>query len=167
MANTNAPFGAIPVSGLGGALHPQIKVMPKKAGAIYVGDFLEHDAAGSVTVADAGSPLIGVAAESRASADTEIAVFVDPEIVYEIQCTGSFVAADCFQNANFEATAADTGLSRSKHQVDSATFNTTATLPLKIIGLSPRQENEYGSYAKVLVKINSHILGGGTGAAGI
>jgi len=48
-----------------------------------------------------------------------------------------------------------------------ATAATTATLPLRLMGLVRRQDNTFGAYAKHLVKINVHELGTGTGAAGV
>lgn len=51
--------------------------------------------------------------------------------------------------------------------VTDATPATTATLQLRLMGLIPRQDNEFGAYAKHLVKFNVHELGTGTGAAGV
>ena len=48
-----------------------------------------------------------------------------------------------------------------------ATAATTATLPLRLMGLVRRHGNGFGAYAKHLVKINVHELGTGTGAAGV
>lgn len=50
-----------------------------------------------------------------------------------------------------------------------ATPNTTATLQLRLFGLSqrPAGTNVFGAYAKWLVQINVHELGHGTGAAGV
>lgn len=48
-----------------------------------------------------------------------------------------------------------------------ATPNTTATLQLRLMGLSRVSGNEFGAYAKHLVKINVHELGTGTGASGV
>lgn len=50
-----------------------------------------------------------------------------------------------------------------------ATPNTTATLQLRLFGLSqlPAGTNLFGAYAKWLVQINVHELAHGTGAAGV
>lgn len=50
-----------------------------------------------------------------------------------------------------------------------ATPATTATLQLRLLGLDQRVAgtNQFGPYAKWLVKINVHELGTGTGAAGV
>jgi len=48
-----------------------------------------------------------------------------------------------------------------------ATAATTATLPIRLLGLARRANNAFGAYATWLVKINVHELGTGTGAAGV
>jgi hypothetical protein len=95
----------------------------------------------------------------------------DPHTLFEIQ-----------ENANGTAlTAAEVGLNTvsvtgthngfvSGWQVASttdATAATTATLQLRLMGLSRRIGNGFGANAKWIVKINVHELGTGTGAAGV
>ena len=48
-----------------------------------------------------------------------------------------------------------------------ATPANTATLQLRLLGLSRKPDNAFGAYAKWLVKFNVHELGTGTGAAGV
>ena len=49
-----------------------------------------------------------------------------------------------------------------------ATPATTATLPIRLFGLSrTTTDNTFGANAKWLVKVNVHELGTGTGAAGV
>jgi len=48
-----------------------------------------------------------------------------------------------------------------------ATAATTATLQLRLFGLSRKPNNAFGAYAKWLVQINVHELAHGTGAAGV
>lgn len=48
-----------------------------------------------------------------------------------------------------------------------ATPATTATLQLRLLGLSRKVNNAFGAYAKWLVQINVHELAHGTGAAGV
>ena len=43
---------------------------------------------------------------------------------------------------------------RSAVVLDGATLATTATLPLKVVGLRQLPGNEFGANAKVLVKVN-------------
>lgn len=163
MANINDAFGALPVKTEG--KQSRVTYYTKKTGAaIAQGDFVIADAAGNVTIATGGDgvTLLGVAAEYKASADvTEIAVYDDPEAVFEIQASADLAAADVFQNANIVATALDTALLQSKQALDSASLGTGATKQLKVLGLAKEPEAEFGSYAKVRVKINNHALRGG------
>lgn len=95
----------------------------------------------------------------------------DPNVIFEIQ-----------ENANgTQLSATEVGLNQillsgtgngfvSGWQLASATDatpSTTATLQLRLLGLSRRMDNAFGAYAKWLVQINVHELGHGTGAAGV
>lgn len=55
--------------------------------------------------------------------------------------------------------------------VSSATVNTTATLPLQIVGLVQRDDNSAGAYSSLLVRFNLHEFGfapiGGTNFTGL
>jgi hypothetical protein len=161
MANVNAPYGAILITDAGKQL--RVRRFPKKSGnAIYEGDFVIQDATGTVDVAVAGSVILGVAMESKAATNTDdIAICDDPEAVFSIQASANAAATDVFANADVVATAGDTGLSRSKHALDSASINTTNSLQLKIIGLHKIASNAYGSYAQVKVLINKHAYKSG------
>ena len=165
MANINDAFGALPVKTEG--KEARVNYYTKKTGsAIAPGDFVTADAAGNVDLGAAGETLLGVAAGYAAATSTaEIAVYDDPETVFEVQASADIQAADVFQNADIVATALDTSLEQSKHALDSSSLDTTATLQLKVLGLSKEEGAEWGSYAKVRVKINNHALH--TGVAGI
>lgn len=168
MSNTDAAFGLVPISTEG--KEAKVGYYIKKSGnAIYKYDLVKQDAAGNVDVGGASGPYIGVAAEYKAATDvTEIAVYDDPQQLFRAQCSGDFQLADIFRNADAVATTGDTSLLRSKHEVDSSSFDTTATLGLKILGLYDVPEgNAVGSYAKVIVKINNHSLAAHTGTVGV
>lgn len=163
MANVNDPFGAVLVKTEG--KQSRVSYYTKKTGsAIAPGDFVVADAAGNVAVATAGDgvTLLGVAAEYKAATSTDqIAVYDDPEAVFEIQASADLQAADVFQNANIVATSLDTALLQSKQALDSSSLGTGATKQLKILGLAKSPEAAWGSYAPVRVKINNHALRGG------
>lgn len=158
MSNVNAPYGALLIDDEGKQF--RVRRYPKKSGnAIFAGDFVIQDATGTVDVAAASGTLLGVACESLgASSTADLAVIDDPEAVFAIQGSANVAATDVFANAQIVATAGDTGLSRSKHALDSANIATTSTFQLKILGLLSRGVNAYGSYAQVKVKINNHAL---------
>ena len=75
-------------------------------------------------------------------------------------------------NADFVVAAATNGISRM--EIDESSGATTATLPLTIVrlygaddGTGISGDNQFGEFNRLEVKINNHVLGGGTGADGI
>ena len=95
----------------------------------------------------------------------------DPAVVFEIQeeSNGTALAATEV-GMNTVPLLAAAGTYQSGWQLRSATGATpatTATLQLRLLGLSRKPGNAFGAYAKWLVKFNVHELGTGTGAAGV
>jgi hypothetical protein len=163
MPNVNDAFGALPTKTDG--KQGKVSYYTKKTGAALApGDFVIADALGNVTIATGGDgvTLLGVAAEYKAASDvSQIAIYDDPEATFEIQASANLAVADVFQNANIVATALDSALLQSKQALDSSSLGTGATKQLKILGLSKEQGAEWGSFAKVQVRINNHALRGG------
>ena len=95
----------------------------------------------------------------------------DPAVVFEIQekaNTVQLAATEVGLNQVPILATAGTYLSGwLLASTTDATAATTATLPLRLLGLSRKSGNAFGAYAKWLVKINVHELGTGTGAAGV
>lgn len=93
----------------------------------------------------------------------------DPTALFECESDQSVILADIGLNCDFIDTAGDTTTGRSKETAKtSAAAATTATLPLKIVGFVNRPDNEFpGANDKILVKINNHSFGSGTGATGV
>lgn len=105
-------------------------------------------------------------------ADVWYALVVDdPNVIFEVQeeSNGTQLAAtEVGLNTISKSGTGNTYLSGwMLPSVTGATPNTTATLQLRLLGLSQLQNNAFGAYAKWLVKINVHELGTGTGAAGV
>lgn len=163
MANPNAPFGFQLLQSEG--KENRVREYAKGNAAIYAGDVVKMNNSGQVVVAAAGDVILGVAAEYKAAADTTIAVHDDPSAIFMAQCDGDFQLTDVGQNANITATAANTTLKRSKHDIDIASFGTEAEKQFKLLGLVDRGENAVGSYAIVKVKPNHHFFA--SGVAGI
>ena len=95
----------------------------------------------------------------------------DPNVLFEIQeeSNGTALAAGEIGLNTVLQLGAGNGY-MSGWQLSSATTATpatTATLQVRLMGLVQRFGNEFGAYAKHLVKINVHELGTGTGAAGV
>ena len=93
------------------------------------------------------------------------------DLIFEAQedaVGGAMAITDVGLNVNFIDGGGSTTTGSSGQQVDTSTKATTANLLLKIRGFVNRVDNEVGSAnAKVLVSINKHQLGDGTGSVGV
>jgi len=124
---------------------------------------------GVVDIAAAGDALIGIAAEYKAAnAGGKIKVWSDPSQRFVAQTdngTGVLTAVAGIQlNANFIGTGVTN--KRSTAEIDESSGATGATLPFKVLKLSPEVSNAYGEFNRLIVKINNHQLGSHTGTAG-
>jgi len=132
-------------------------------GAIGRGDLVERHTDGYVRQAVASSVrIIGVAAEYKAAnSGGTIAVYDNPEAIFVAQMDEADFAAQTDMDLNFDiiATTPDSrGLSRM--EIDSSTKNTTATLPIKVLGLlsvTDAYGNTFGANARVRCIINNHL----------
>jgi len=138
------------------------------AGAAVVGVIV------AVVVVTAGVSLVGTTIDlARRSLPASTAGYVlvadDPNIIFELQeaATTAWTAADVGNNCNFLIAAGGTVNSDSGTTTAVAASAATATLNLKLMGLAQREDNEFGAFAKWLVKINNHVYGTSTGTAGI
>ena len=89
----------------------------------------------------------------------------DPSQLFLVQCDEGIVAADIGKNADVVGTGGSTTTGISTMELDSSTLATTAALNLKVVGLYNDVNNEFGTNAVVVVKINEHVYGS-TGVAG-
>jgi hypothetical protein len=194
MANTSRISGFRPVKHLNGsAYNGQMNVYhvpASDASAMYVGDVVKLAASGAdttgtkpaVALAAAGDAVVGVIvgfsvnrddiniAGQRRAASTARDVYVadSPDLIFEVETSnGTPAAADINLNINHAVGTPDATMARSGATVDFGTEATTATLTFKLLGFVPREDNEVGASAKVLVKINNHQLGSSTGTAGV
>lgn len=168
MANVDEKFG-FRLSRKRGKCVEAVQYRKKAGVAIYEGDLLKLDANGEADLFVAGDgKCLGVAAHtSKAASTSPIAVYDDPEAIFEAQASTA-VAADGGANADIAAAPTpNTDLGRSGQQVDGATFAATPTLPLKVLELSDRDGNEAGAAAKVYVKLNNCVKGSGDGSTGV
>lgn len=168
------------------------------ATALYSGDPVTTLSDGTIGIGVAGAAIRGVfdhveyvptsgqpyygywPAAATYRAGTCVAYVHDnPEIVFQIQeSNGSGAAgtplalADVGLNANFyvgTGSATNNPEGQSGTTINNATEDTTATLNLKILGLSPFAPgvNPVGNFAVWDVMINNHQLKGGTGTDGV
>lgn len=165
------------------------------ATATFVGDAVKADATGD-TVAAGGTALGIQSVVQCAATNASIGVIVgfaiaptnlntpqyrlastgryclvsdDPNQIYEIQTSnGTLTVTDVGLNASFAVAAGSTTTGASGFTLDVGTVATTAALPMRIVGFSQRVDNDNtAANSKVLVKINNHQLGAGTGVAGV
>jgi hypothetical protein len=100
-----------------------------------------------------------------ASTARTLLVADSPDIVFEINEDadgGALANTSLGLNAAVTTTAGSTTTGSSGMELDASTAATEATLPLKIVGFSDREDNERGvANAKVLVTLNKHLFRGG------
>lgn len=162
MANTARPCGARPY---GASARANRYVA---GGTIYPGDFVLQDATGTVVVGTASAALCGVA-QTYATSGDDILIWDDPDQRFIIQSDGTNPDAqtDIGLNYNVTATAGNSTYKVSRMALDDNTDNTTATLPLKLLGIEARPDNALGATADCIVQINNHQFGSHTGTAGV
>lgn len=102
----------------------------------------------------------------EASTERYALVADDPLQVFEVQedsVGGALAATNVGQNANLTGfTSGQTSTGRSSIEIDSSTAATTATLDVQILRLVQRDDNEIGTNAKWLVRLNNHQFVDGT-----
>ncbi len=177
MANTNFPRGLVPLRDAGSKVETggveQFAVAVGDATALYIGDPVikdggaAADGTATVTRAAAAGPITGVVEGFAPNGTTDMAGFraastaayvlvhTDPNTLYEVQANTALVAANIGLNASMTVAAGSASSKRSGFTLDAATLATTATLPLKVVGLAQRTGNEFGANNKVVVKINN------------
>jgi len=191
MATVAAPYGAKPVGSVAGVYNGklrQIRITSTYATSIFFGDFISMAASGTVEKVSAtnAGPIIGVFMgcnytdpnsgqrvfrqywpASIASVDNYAYVADDADMLFQIQSAATIAQADLGQNAPIIQTAGTTIVGVSKNALDGANKNSTATLPLKIIGFVNGPFSAPGdAKTDVLVMINTHQYRS-TGVAGI
>jgi hypothetical protein len=162
MANKDIVQGVLPYG-------PVLRVRPYTAGGtIYKGDPVKLDSAGAVVVATAGDACVGVAAEYAVAA-AEVKVFDHPDQEFECQVDDSTVnaATDMNLNYNFVFGTASTLYKRSGVEIDGDSQATNSNYQAKVLRMKPEISNALGANVKVILKINNHQLGQGTGSLGV
>jgi hypothetical protein len=182
MANTSRINGFRPVKYKSGAPYTGAAtkyLIPATDGtAVYIGDLVKlagsADAKGyyaTVGLAAANDSVLGpvVAVEANMdnlnitglyrAASTARYVYVadDPDLLFEAEVSnGTPAVTDVGLNVDFAVGTPSALTATSGMYIDFGTEATTSTLPLKIHGFAPREDNEVGASAKLLVSINKH-----------
>lgn len=103
-----------------------------------------------------------------ASVAMNVIVADDPYLEYVIQADATGIAAtQVGENANLTAGSGSTATKRSGFILDGTTPDPDATYQLRILGLEPQVNNEFGAYADVLVRINLPTEAGISSGLGI
>lgn len=141
----------------------------QSGGAVYPGDLVKLDSSGQVVSASASDALVGAAVGYASASGKDIAVADHPDQLFLIYSDGSTPSAqtDLNLNYNFVAASADTSYKISRMVLDHTSGATTATLPLKLLGIESRPDSDLADGNDVcVVAINNHQLKGGTGTVG-
>jgi hypothetical protein len=135
-----------------------------------------------VVQAAAGDPVIGVVVgfspnqdnlmQRHRAASTARLVYVvdDPMVIFEIQEVSGgtpLAAADVGLNVNFVVGSGSATTGMSGVELNNSGEAVTAALNCRILGMSPRPDNEIGEHCKWLVKLNNHVFNSGTGTVGL
>ena len=98
----------------------------------------------------------------------EAQVFDDPDIIFECQVSSAsgLVATDVGNFADLVIGTGNALTGNSGDMVDQTTLTSTIATggQVRVEGLSPFSDNEFGQYAKALVRFNEHFLRGSTTA---
>lgn len=87
----------------------------------------------------------------------------DPNVIFEIQCdnTSTLTAANVInKNANITVANPASGSPFSGTVLGNASFNTTNTLMLHVLGLVQRPGSDFTAYTRFLVRFNQHVYFG-------
>jgi hypothetical protein len=164
MPNVDLPIGFVP-KGVATRANEY-----EAAAACYPGDLVALTNAGRVTPASAGATAaIGVALTYASGAGQKVLVCDDANQLYVVQADDSTIDAQTDINLNFNIVAgtASTQYRMSRMELDGDTGATDSNLPLKLLAVEPRVGEALGANAKCVVKINNHVLAGGTGTLGV
>lgn len=188
MPNISRVYGLRPVKTLVGPATGTLEtfaVLASDSTALFVGDVVVSagtaDANGVQAItrmsANTQSPLgvvvgfvpdysnLAIPNQFRAASTLRYAlVCVDPSVVYEVQADAATVLNDIGLNTGIEYGAGSTVTGQSGMMADMATKATTATLPLKIVGVVQRPDADMADSAnwKLHVTLNTAAFSGST-----
>ena len=177
MSTVSQPFGLRPAFSPSGTLRPTAySILTGYAVNILQSQPVKIGTNGTIQAAAIGDRFIGTFqgveftdSDSRRRVSnkwtaslvaTEIVAYVtlDPSIVYEIQANGSIAVTDIGKQADFTTIGAGsttTGLSAM--MLDTATLTDSGNAQVRIIGLSPAPDNDFGdSFTIVQVQVSEH-----------
>lgn len=189
MPNADTPFGARLIQNETGS-YPPVRAMlvaSTYATVLFMGDFVDTTGTSALsselgiylpTVEQSAATsviygfIVGFAPNRTyenqiyRTASTERVVYVcdSMQAEFEMQASAAFAVTDAMANADIVVGSGSTVTGLSGMEVDSSTFNTTATLPIRVVGVVPREDNEVGSNnTKLICRFNDAFFRGNTG----
>lgn len=179
MSSTSAPFGLRPSfhpSGLDRAIALPNGIASAFASGILKGQPVALNTSGNIIAATAGSAFLGAfagheftdltgrrqvsnqwVANTAYQTGSEITYYYsDPNIVYDIQANGSLAQTAIGDQANFASiTAGSTTTGLSQCMISTTLAGSSAVGDLRIIGLTPAVDNEFGdAFTVVQVQVS-------------
>jgi hypothetical protein len=183
MASTAAPYGLRPVNLIGGQPYAGstrlIKINNAYASNIFYGQPVSINASGVViaetgTTTVAATGVVGVFVgctytdpnlkyklfqqywpSGTVATDAFAYVVDDPDVVMQVQADDTVAQTALGANIGFSTFSGDTATGNSETSADAASINTTATLPLRIVGFVDGPESAVGdAFTDLLVKWN-------------
>ena len=194
MANIDSAFGLIPVAHVGqtdnNGGQTQYALGDTQSTAIFTGDPVKYKSDGTVEVATAGDPVVGVFGgcfytdpttskptwspyfpAALAPGDAKAFIWDNPMqtfIVQQDSVVSNLLAANLNENANLIFNAGNTTTGVSGVEIDSSSADVTAALQVRLIDFYATPSNNTTANNSVfVVKINNHKLMGGTGTLGV
>lgn len=184
MSSIAAPYGLRPVGLIGGQPYAgsvrQIKIASGYAANLFYGQDLKIASDGTVVAgatesAAAATGVVGVFVgcsytdpslkykifrqywpTGTVAADAVAYVVDDPDIVMQVQADGAVAATALGANIALNVSAGSTATGNSQTSADASSVNTTATLPLRIVGFVDGPDSAAGdAYTDILVKWNA------------
>ena len=184
MASTAAPYGLRPVNLIGGQPYAGstrlVKINNAYGSNIFYGQPVSVNSSG-VLIADTGTTAVAATGvvgvfvgcsftdpnlkipvykqywpTGTVATDAYAYVVDDPDVVMQIQADDAVTQAALGANIGFSTFSGDTATGNSETSADAASINTTATLPLRIVGFVNGPESAVGdAYTDLLVKWNA------------
>lgn len=168
MANVDRPQGFYPLYRLGGGEIQTKEFIVTTGQTIYRGDPVKRINSGTVSVIAAADAhlCIGIAADyvddSASAGGKKIRVYIDPNIVFGVQCTTGQTpaAADIFGSADMVTyaagkTSAQVPPGQSIMELDAIS---TGAAMFMVLGLVDKPDNAWGEHADVEVTFIEHSL---------
>jgi len=177
MANTNAPDGFTPAYHMsGGTIRPsEFAIASGTNASIFSGDVVNLSSGLVIQGTATGTPLgvfYGVEYQATdgsvvfsnmwtadvatlGAANAKAFVYVDPDIVYEAQSTGTPTQASIGTTNTISTTAGNTNTGRSKEGVTTTTSSGIAT----VVGFPQKPNNSIGQHARVYVTFPASTFG--------